>query len=578
MKNRLSFIAVLTAFAFVLAAALGCDSDLLGSPPSSAIIDLVSPPTETAIGTDTATIACTTTAVATVGVEYGIVSGAYTNAVPRTTSESTEHSVVFSGLAAETVYYYRVVSWLNGTRSFYSVEYSFTTAADPTALAIATGPSATSAPTSLAIGFTTNDLCTSVVEYGTASGAYATSTLQTSSEATTHSASLTGLSSGTTYYYRIKLYWNTGDDFASIEYTATTSSETAPTSAQKARGVWILGGISGAVVTAPLAEVDLYDPVTDTWYPAVTSTTGYTPVSFAGYAAYDGKLYVIGGFDGLGNTQNITQIYTISSDSWTTGSTMTTVRANIFATLMDGKIYVLSGTSGANYTTAWAAAGVAYEYTPGGTWTQKTGYTATANSERFSYAYGSTLYGIGGRSSATLVAALAHEGFVPWVSGAGSITTLTETAMATNRTGVTGVIYDAPDGVTDSVILLGGFSAVTGTTGCFINFPTTASCTASSLVQYLGYPFSAPSAWSLATNGIPTGAAGFGAVVVSRAFASARIYLFGGTSSIGTSPAVSTVAAWIPPPAPPAAWNDTWTTVTSMPRARWGHGAVTLNE
>lgn len=343
------------------------------------------------------------------------------------------------------------------------------------------------------------------------------------------------------------------------------------------RGIWLIGGLSGGANSTVIGAVDLYDPVENVWYPAVTSVP--SPVSFAGYAAYDGKLYVIGGFDSAGTVTSDVQVYTIATGTWETDSAhpLPSARANIYATVMNGKIYVLSGTS-ANYNIAWAAAGICYEYTPVSGWTTKSAYATTANSERFSYGYGSTLYHIGGRSGAAAVAALAHDGFAPWYSTTGSATSATEVAMSTARTGVAGVVYDAPEGMVDSVLLFGGFSAISNTTGCFINYGSASapSATVSSLVQYLASPFASPSAWSANTlSGFP--AIAFGAAVVSHTLSNDRIYHFGGTSSLGTSPGVVSSAYWISPPAPPATWTDVATSVTAMPRVRWGHGAVTLN-
>lgn len=344
------------------------------------------------------------------------------------------------------------------------------------------------------------------------------------------------------------------------------------------RGIWLVGGLSGGALSTAIGAVDLYDPVEAAWHPAVTSVP--MQVSFAGYAALGGKLYVIGGFDSSGNVTSAVQVYTVTTDTWETDAAhpLPTARANIYATVLDGKIYILSGTS-ANYNINWAAAGICYEYTPGSGWVTKSAYSATANSERFSYGYGSVLYSIGGRNAAATVAGLAHDGLAPWTSAAGTVTSATEVVMATNRTGVAGVLYDAPDGTVDTVVLFGGFSALSNVTGCYINYNSAApipSGTPSSLVQYLASPFSAPAAWSAnVASGFP--ALAFGAAVVSRALAADRIYFFGGTSSLGTSPGVASSSYWISPPAPPATWANIMTAVTAMPRARWGHGALTLD-
>jgi len=486
--------------AFICAASLvSCESDLLGKPPSAVSITLVAEPTVTA-DSDSAALLCTTSQNATVAIEYGTVSGEYTHASVRTSAESTDHSVSLTNLNTLTTYYYRVVSWLEGSRSFNSDEYQFQTASIPAVV------------------------------------------------------------------------------------------EEEPTAAQKARGIWVIGGLSGALISSVVTTIDLFDPMPTIehtegqWFPSAASTTGYTPVSFAGVAAYDGKLYVIGGYDATGVAQNSVQIYDIATYAWSNGATMPTARANINASVLNGKIYVLSG-SRANADVTWATAplpgGVCYEYTPGapGSWDTKANYTATNNTERFSYVFGNTLYSLGGRSSATALTAPVHDGFIPSLQ---ALTTgTTELAMATApsvaRTGISGVVSTS-DYYDPALVVVGGISAIAATTGNFINSPSSASGTFQSLVLYLAYPFAAPAAWQQNANAAFTIA--FGTAVFTKASGTNRIYYLGGTSTLGSSPSVSVSVRWIEPPRPPNAWTDNWNPLTTvnMSPGRWGHGAVTLNE
>jgi len=565
-----------------------CSSDLLSAPPATVGVSLTAAPTVTTTF-DSASLSFSTDESVTVSVDYGKAPGAYTGSVPRSASGATDHDVAISGLDTATKYYFRVVSYLGSARTFNSAEYSFTTDTDPGVLAIATGPTVAPGLTTLAISWTSNYACTHIMEYGTSAGSYTESTVATTVAGTNHTETLSDLDSGTTYYYRIRLLWNAGDDYASTESNATTTAEATPTATQKARGIWMLGGISAASINSVVGTIDLFDPVPAAgyaqgrWFGAAASTAGYTPASFAGYAAYGGKLYVIGGFDSTGAVLNLVQVYDVATDAWSLGANMPTPRANIHASVLNGKIYVLSG-SQASATTAWAGApvptGACYEYSPGtpGTWVTKTGYTATNNTERFPYAYGSTLYSIGGRSAAAAVAAPAHDGCVPSLNL--MTTATTELAMSTPRTGISGVVcksalYD------HAIVLIGGISAITNTTGSFINFSSglAPTGTMSNLVQYLAYPFATPAAWQPGTN-FPGSGIAFGTAILSDATGSDRIYYFGGTSVLGTSAAGSLSVRWIDPPQPPGAWSSSWTTLTSaadMPTGRWGHGAVTLD-
>lgn len=73
------------------------------------------------------------------------------------------------------------------------------------------------------------------------------------------------------------------------------------------RGIWLVGGQQGNYPGANVvAQIDVFDPVTMTWYPNVATLP--TPVTFAGVTAYQGKLYVAGGFNSTGVNVNTLQI------------------------------------------------------------------------------------------------------------------------------------------------------------------------------------------------------------------------------------------------------------------------------
>ncbi|AGS80494.1 kelch repeat protein [Leptospira phage vB_LalZ_80412-LE1] len=49
---------------------------------------------------------------------------------------------------------------------------------------------------------------------------------------------------------------------------------------------------------SPVSEIDFFDPVTSTWYPAATSIP--TPRAFANIVSHKNKIYVIGGLEKQG--------------------------------------------------------------------------------------------------------------------------------------------------------------------------------------------------------------------------------------------------------------------------------------
>ncbi|OHD17886.1 MAG: hypothetical protein A2087_11295 [Spirochaetes bacterium GWD1_61_31] len=523
-----------------------------------------------------ATVDFDTTLSATYSLEYGTVSGTYTKATPLSATAALAHSVELTGLTASTTYYYRLRLYYNGEFATNSAQYSFLTNTNPSVLALASGPTEVAALTTLQLSWDSNFDCTHLVEYGTVSGTYTMSTVKSITPQTlNHSVTLSGLDPATTYYYRIQLFWNSGDDLVSAEYSEATLTEAAPTVAQKARGVWLLGGLPGSSIGSPIGPVDLYDPVTDTWYAGVTDIPA--PVSFAGYAAASGKLFVIGGFDASGVASSGVQIYDIAGDSWSTGTSMLLARANINATVSNGKIYVMGGTAG-TATTAWAGSVTNYEYNiAGDAWNTRTNFGASG-SGRFSFALDDVIYNAGGRTAATTSSAT-HDAFVP-ANNAVSTVAL-ETALSLGRTGLFGAAYAPPDGAS-FVILAGGVSTFTGTPACFINQGPTAGAV-QNLIQFLAAPFYAPSAWTIPTAGTTTlpASIAFGAAVISTAFTPARFYIFGGTSLLGASAAGSSSVYWCDLPTPPT-WSVAWTGSAAMAgstvRLRWGHGAVTLNQ
>ena len=105
--------------------------------------------------------------------------------------------------------------------------------------------------------------------------------------------------------------------------------------------IYVFGGCRGPGTI--LADVDVYNPVTNTWSTAPTDM----PTARAGMyavATKGGSVYVIGGWDGVGSGLSTNEAYKVSQDSWTTGlPPMPTARAETGAVGHGGKIYVVGG-------------------------------------------------------------------------------------------------------------------------------------------------------------------------------------------------------------------------------------------
>ena len=172
---------------------------------------ITSAPTVTAVTNSTAIISWTTDEPANSLVQYGEAQATWG------TYEFSEnigamvmdHNVTLTGLKGETPYFFRVgATDGEGNGPVVSGESGFTTEADPDTAA----PVITSPPTVTGISFTTatvtwetDEPCNSLIRYDKVQKTWATYTYAKSDAAmvTLHSVTLTGLSNGQRYYFRV---------------------------------------------------------------------------------------------------------------------------------------------------------------------------------------------------------------------------------------------------------------------------------------------------------------------------------------------------------------------------------------
>ncbi len=511
-----------------------------------------------------------TTNVATKhAIEYGTVSGSYSASTVLSGTASASHAASITGLSPATTYYYRIRSTYQNGLEGLSAEASFTTGAGAPSLAFSSAPAATPSLTSATIAFATNYATVSSIEYGTVSGVY-TESIVLDGSSLTHNRVLSDLTEGTTYYYVVHCYSASNGSIVSPQYSFSTTAEAAPTLAQRLRGIWLVGGCGNGTWATAIGQIDLYDPVTSTWYPAIATLP--TPVSFAavGLGTLSGghrALIVAGGFSSDGNVQSIVQRYDIDSQTWLANgapilATPTVVpRANVVGAVRNNNLYVIGGTT-ANATVAYATTTTNLAYDIGAnTWGTKV--AVATGSDKATAAFNDTVMFSGGRTAANGVTN-AHDGVIV---SQNALTGGTEVVLPTvNRTGHSVVGYTT---ATDAsvVVVLGGFSGFTGNTSCFaFNGATAGAMITANTVQYLQYPFTAPSTWKIGTN-LPANVAYGSAVVYGD-----RLYYFGGTdtylSPSGRAVAYSTQFSGTGAP------TNTWGTITAMPRGRYGHAAV----
>jgi len=117
--------------------------------------------------------------------------------------------------------------------------------------------------------------------------------------------------------------------------------------------IYLIGGwieSESSSVAEKSAQVEIYDPVTDTW-----AAGSPMPTAVAGYASavLDGKIYVISGVASGSTTTNLTQIYDPVADEWSMGVPIPMGVNSAAAGATTGTeaakaIYVIGGSNAAN--------------------------------------------------------------------------------------------------------------------------------------------------------------------------------------------------------------------------------------
>ena len=137
------------------------------------------------------------------------------------------------------------------------------------------------------------------------------------------------------------------------EYNPATNTWTKKTDMPTARTglstsvvndkIYVIGGISPG---RQLSTVEKYDPATDTWTKKADMPT---PRWGSSTSAVNGKIYAIGGYKlDNGNLVGLSTVeeYNPTTDTWTKKTDMPTPRATGSASVVNGKIYVVGGYDG----------------------------------------------------------------------------------------------------------------------------------------------------------------------------------------------------------------------------------------
>jgi len=196
------------------------------SNPADVTPPVISSPGSTNITSTSAEIVWTTDEPANDLIDYG-TTASY-GASKSVNTYTTSHSVTLSNLNSGTTYHYRITTRDPANNSAQSTDLTFTTTTPDTTPPVISGSSHTVSTTSAVITWTTNEAATSVIDYG-----LTTYTLNSSDATlvTSHSVTLSGLTSGQSYHYRIRSLDAAGNVGQSSDVVLTTTAvdATAPT-------------------------------------------------------------------------------------------------------------------------------------------------------------------------------------------------------------------------------------------------------------------------------------------------------------------------------------------------------------
>lgn len=210
------------------------------TPPDVTLI------TEGPITTTSATIGFTTSEVGNARIEYGTTAG-YGESTPLDTDLALTHSVTIVNLTPNTEYHYRIISSDEIGNETITSDETFMTEIVPTLSPVSSPgesrggsvgliieiPADTTVPvisevgsvmlgiTNATLAWVTNELSTSTIEYGVTENYGALLSLSATA-LLAHTATLTGLSGGTTYYYCIHATDLAGNTANSCGHSFTT--------------------------------------------------------------------------------------------------------------------------------------------------------------------------------------------------------------------------------------------------------------------------------------------------------------------------------------------------------------------
>lgn len=186
---------------------------------------VISDVTASSITSTSAIISWNLSEVATGQVEYGATTAYGNTSALEGSLKFSAHSQSISGLTPGLLYHYRVRSTNAANDETISGDFTFTTVAAGPIISDVSATNITS--TSALIGWALSEPATGQVEYGLTNTYGSLSALESSFDYTSHLQTLSNLSSGTLYHYRVKSTNAGGAESVSSDYTFTTTGSSS---------------------------------------------------------------------------------------------------------------------------------------------------------------------------------------------------------------------------------------------------------------------------------------------------------------------------------------------------------------
>lgn len=375
----------------------------------------------------------------------------------------------------------------------------------------------------------------------------------------THFFQLTNLESNTDYITTVTC--GSPEIEGSITLSFTTWVSDFP---QKTRGIWLIGGLDSA--SEPIPQIDLFDPVTSTWYPSISSIP--TPRAFASVLSHKDKIYIIGGLEKSGGTfspSSKVEVFDPYENTWVSMINLPTASQGAVSGSAGDSIYIISGGSSLDISNSPANNTVLRFYPEIGS----SGFWATYSSatsilprtDMAGCAIDGTIFYSGGRLNSNGNASITTDAFVP---SANTTTSFSEPSLSESKHGAAGLCISPKTGdpfPADDV----WFSSIGGSTGSGNIFQPITSITPTSKAEF--YQFGSSSFAS--GPSLPQALYYPGAQV---SYEMRKLYVFGGANVLNAPLNIIYSISSANPT------TGSWTTDSStMPRARFGHKAIRID-